>query len=176
MNEEVIKKIAEQHAGNVETHTEDKKKIVTWLVFSMGEERFAIASTSVSEIIRDVEVYPLPFVPSYIEGVLNRRGDPYTVIDPLRILERKTDDGKETSHSDVPLFLVLELKDDQLCLHISDILFFHETAEEDLRVFMDKDKNNISFYKGTVEYNHNEIPVLDADAFEQRLRRDLGSS
>lgn len=75
-------------------------------------------SADVLEIIRDVSVYRLPFMPPYIEGVLNRRGDPFTVVNPLALI------GVEnTTPPSEPLFLILKRVDDQLSLHISDILF-----------------------------------------------------
>ena len=80
MNEEIIDKIASKDGEKTEVIEE--KKMVTWLVFSVAEKKYAVKSSEVLEIIRDVSVYKLPFMPDYIEGVLNRRGDPFTVINP----------------------------------------------------------------------------------------------
>lgn len=189
MNEDLIQKIEASSATghNEDDRIEKKKNMITWLVFMMNGSKFAIQSSQVQEIIRDVSVYSLPFVPRYIEGVMNRRGEPYTVIDPLVLLDiakQEKNQEEETGNADtlapvfgekedpVALFLVLNVQNDQVCLHIDDILFFHDTAEDELRVFIDGNKE-ISFYKGTIEFNHEEIPVLNADAFEFRLKKDL---
>lgn len=168
MNEELIKNI-ENKEKQVEIQEKEDIKTITWLVFSMNDNRFAIDSSKVDEIIRDVEVYKLPFLPAYIEGVINRRGDPFTVLNPLLIIEAE---GETTQKP--PLFIVLKRDDDSVCLHISDILFFHETAETDLHLIPGDTEN--SFFLGTVDYQKEEIQVLNPDAFEILLRKDLGNA
>ncbi len=185
MNEQLIQQIADnQNTARQQVPEEmeaKKKNRITWLIFLINNEKFAIQSTQIQEIIRDVSVYSLPFVPRYIEGVLNRRGDPYTVIDPTILLDRaknpeqpqqEDEEEKKTDDDSVALFLVFNFTNDQICIRIDDILFFYETNDDELRVFMDTNKD-VSFYKGTIEYNHEEVPVLNADAFELRLKKDL---
>lgn len=168
MNEELVKAIASNNERVDEENLKEER--VTWLVFSIKNERYAIASSEIHEIIRDVEVYKLPFLPSYIEGVVNRRGDPFTVINPLIVLGKAEDEVLEN-----PVFLVFKRNDDQLCMHISDILFFHETNLRDLHMIPGSGEED-SFYRGTIDYNHTSIPVLSSDAFELLLRKDLGSA
>ena len=117
MNEEVVEKISEG-TGTQEEATE-KKSLTTWLIFSIARKKYAVKSGDVIEIIRDAAVYKLPFMPPYIEGVMNRRGDPFTVINPRHLIG---DD--DTTPPQEPLFLILKRDDDQLSIHISDILFF----------------------------------------------------
>lgn len=167
MNEELVDAISDKKL-KIEI-AEVEKSTVTWLIFSMNGTKYAILSSNVEEIIRDVEIYKLPFLPAYIEGVINRRGDPFTVINPLLVLDTNEDTKQET-----PLFIVLKRTDDSVCLHISDILFFHETAESDLHIIPGDTEN--SFFVGTVEYQKEEIPVLNSDAFELLLRKDLGNA
>lgn len=168
MNEEIVEKI-ETPISQIET-SEDNDAIekVTWLIFSICEKRYAIKSCEVHEIIRDVPVYKLPFLPSYIEGVMNRRGDPFTVINPLAVI----DDGENVKTPEQPLFLVLKRDDDQVSLHISDILFFLETEIGDLHLIPGANEEGI--FLGTIDFDRTEIPVLNPNAFELLLRKDLG--
>lgn len=168
MNEEFIKEIENKEKQEV-SQGDVTMNNITWLVFSMNGTRYAIESSKVDEIIRDVEIYKLPFLPAYIEGVINRRGDPFTVINPLIVIEAEGETKLET-----PLFIVLKRSDDSLCLHISDILFFHETPETDLHMIPGDTDN--SYFLGTVDYQKEEILVLNPDAFELLLRKDLGNS
>ena len=190
MNEQIIDEMNKKTEEQVESVAEET---VMWLVFAIGNEPFAIPSSEVGEIIRDVTVYPLPFLPAYVDGVINRRGDPCAVINPVTLLDRQpaeTKEDDETEEEDniqvvsrkkniakepVSLFLVLNRDDDQLCLRITDILFFHESRKTDVHMLVTENSEN-NFYSGTVEYNHKEIPVINAAAFEQRLRNDLGSN
>ena len=170
MNEEIIEKIAEngqtQEGGTEQT---SDKRLSTWLIFAIAGKKFAIRSSEVLEIIGDMSVYRLPFMPAYIEGVLNRRGDPFTVINPLAIIE-----STDTKPPEEPLFLILKRDDDQLAIHISDILFFTEMDEADLNLIPNNDEEG--FFLGTLGYGHDEIPVMNPSAFEILIRKDLGSA
>ena len=167
MNEEIIDKIASKDGEKTEAIEE--KKMVTWLVFSVAEKKYAVKSSEVLEIIRDVSVYKLPFMPDYIEGVLNRRGDPFTVINPRSLIG-----DTETTPPDVLLFLIFKRSDDQLSIHISDILFFAEIEEDGLNQI--PEKNEEGFFLGTIAYKDEEIPVINPNAFEILIRKDLGSA
>ncbi len=122
MNEEIVNLIASEN--DRQTEVVEEKKLTTWLIILIGKKKYAVRSNDVLEIIRDVSVYKLPFMPSYIEGVLNRRGDPFTVINPLALIGEE-----ETYPPEEPLFLILKRDDDQLSIHISDILFFTDMEE-----------------------------------------------
>ena len=166
MNEDIVKAIEQNSGKNEEAKTESESTI-TWLIFGICSKKYAIKSSEVHEIIRDVTVYKLPFLPSYIEGVINRRGDPFTVINPVAVMDPKNEELPEQ-----PLFLILKRDDDQLSLHISDILFFHETDANDLHIIPNGNEEGI--FTGTIDYDHEEIPVFNAEAFELLLRKDLG--
>lgn len=166
MNEEIIDQIAQKSQS--ETEVVEEKRMVTWLIFSIAKKKYAVRSGDVLEIIRDVSVYKLPFMPSYIEGVLNRRGDPYAVINPQVLIN----EDDETPPQE-PLFLILKRDDDQISIHISDILLFAELEEENLNQI--PEKNDEEFFLGTISYGGEEIPVLNTNAFEILIRKDLGS-
>ena len=44
------------------------------IVFNLGEERYGVEISQVKEIILPTQITRIPNVPSYIEGVLNLRG------------------------------------------------------------------------------------------------------
>ena len=167
MNEEIVNDIASNQKQE-EEKVEVQNKI-TWLIFSINEKKYAIKSSEVHEIIRDLTVYKLPFSPSYIEGVINRRGDPFTVINPLSII-----DSMEAAPPESSLFLILKRTDDQVSLHISDILSFYDVEENDIHLIPNGE--NEGLYLGTIEYNKEEIPALNSEAFELILRKDFGAA
>ena len=167
MNEELIEKIGEQ--AEVEKEETEEKELTTWLIFSIAKKKYAMRSNDVLEIIRDASVYKLPFMPPYIEGVLNRRGDPFTVVNPRQLIG-----DEETTPPEEPLFLILKRDDDQISIHISDILFFTEIAEGDLNLI--PGNNEDGFFLGTLSYGNEEIPAMNTNAFEILIRKDLGSA
>ncbi|MCR5612649.1 chemotaxis protein CheW [Treponema sp.] len=167
MNEEIVEQLEAQ--TQVSTEELESKPKTTWLMFSIGQKKYAVRSSDVLEIIRDVAVYKLPFMPSYIEGVLNRRGDPFTVINPKALLG-----DEDTTPPEEPLFMIFKRDDDQLSLHISDILFFSEIEENAMSLI--PNNNDDGFFLGTLGYNDEEIPALNPNAFEVLIRKELGSA
>ena len=167
MNEEIIEDI--ESKKEVKTVTIDNKAMTTWLIFLISEKKYAVRSSDVVEIIDDLSVYHIPFMPKYIEGVLNRRGEPYTVINPNSIFEN----DKNYPPPAKSLFMIFKRDDDQLSLHISDILLF--TSIEDTELKLIPDATEESFFLGTVTYNGEEIPVLNPNAFEVLIRKDCGN-
>ena len=83
MDEDILSLIKSEKSGKTSEKVKEKKSI--WLIFTIGEKRFAIPAETVKEILRDATVFPLPFVPAYIDGILNRYGDPYVVINPATL-------------------------------------------------------------------------------------------
>jgi purine-binding chemotaxis protein CheW len=55
-----------------------------YLTFVLGQEYYGIEGLKVMEIIRMVEITPVPQMPAYIKGVINLRGKVIPVVD-LRI-------------------------------------------------------------------------------------------
>ena len=131
---------------------------------------FAIPSNDVVEIISDLSIYHIPFMPKYIEGVLNRCGEPFTVVNPNSIF----DDNPDAPPPDKSLFMIFKRDDDQLSLHISDILLFTKIEDTELKLIPDATEE--SFFLGTVGYDGEEIPVLNPNAFEVLIRKDCGNS
>ncbi len=166
MNEDLINVI---NAGGTTEEQEAETTTTIWLIFSIMQKKYAMRSADVLEIVRDVAVYKLPFMPAYIEGVINRRGDPFTVINPLSVFG-----GSETKPPEEPLFLILKRDDDQLSVHISDILQFTEMAESDLNLIPNNGEEG--FFLGTLSYGHEEVPVINPNSFELLIRKDLGSA
>ena len=167
MNEEIINDI-ESNKGNETTVIEDKA-MTTWLIFLIAEKKYAVRSSDVVEIISDLSVYHIPFMPKYIEGILNRRGEPFTVVNPNSIFE----EDQNALPPDKPLFMIFKRDDDQLSLHISDILLFTKIEDSELKLIPDATEE--SFFLGTVTYDSQEIPVLNPNAFEVLIRKDCGN-
>jgi purine-binding chemotaxis protein CheW len=54
---------------------------IQMVVFSLGREEFAVEVTQVREIMRMEEVTRMPKSPSFVEGIINLRGQIIAVID-----------------------------------------------------------------------------------------------
>lgn len=167
MNKEIIDDIETRSENS--TVVVEEKQMTTWLIFLISDKKYAVRSSEVLEIISDVSVYKLPFMPNFIEGLLNRRGDPFTVINPNPIFS----EGLNLVPPDKSLFMIFKRDDDQISLHISDILLFTEIDDKDLNLI--PDANEESYFLGTVEFDNEEIPVLNSNALELLIRKNCGN-
>ena len=131
------------------------KTDVTYLIFSIHEHRYALKSSMIQEIMYGAKVHKLPFVPEYIEGVLNCRGNPYTIINTLKM------DSEENPEIKEKVFLLFKRDDDQFCIHISNIEVFFEPEDD-------------AVYEDKVKYKTKFIPLFDSDRIEDIMCMDLG--
>lgn len=134
----------------------NKKEIplVQVMAVDAGKFRYAIASASVQEIMTGEKIHPLPFVPRYIEGVLNCRGEAWTVLNPVLLIDGADEEIQGNQ------FLLIKRSDDRFCLHISTAETFFSVPETELAM------ENITF-------KSHKIRLISPDAIEERLLKDL---
>ena len=133
----------------MQTETND-----SYLIFSIHKRLYAIKNTNVQEIMHSAKIHPLPFVPNYIEGMVNCRGVPYTVVNLLKMEHKEDCEIKEMT------VLVFRRDDDQFALHISSIELFFEPEAEDI-------------LPEGIKYKTRIIPYFDVDLIESTLCQDL---
>lgn len=168
MSEEILSLIKNSNHENAEKKQLKKKAV--WLIFTIGNQAdgknlYAIPADSVKEILRDATVFPLPFVPPYVNGVLNRYGDPYVVIDSA-VLE-----GKEAQQS--MLFIVLN-DESHTCLRITDVRDFFTASEKDVIHFSEEELSD--YYEGTLKVNNQEVFVLKVQAIIEKVGKEIAAA
>ena len=56
-------------------------EVLQWVTFQLENETYGINVMQVQEVLRYTESAPVPGAPSYVLGIINRRGNVVTVID-----------------------------------------------------------------------------------------------
>jgi len=54
---------------------------VQWVLFSLGEEEYAVLATQVQEIVRGTSITPIPNMPKFVKGICNLRGKIVPILD-----------------------------------------------------------------------------------------------
>lgn len=160
MSKEMFSLIKNEISASDKKSTESEKSV--WLLFFINNRLCALPSSSVKEILRDSIVFPLPFAPSYLNGVLNRYGDPYAVVDPAVVLGEK---AQSTS-----LFLTLN-DETHTCLRISEVKDFFEAGSTIINRFSESEIS--PFFDGSLTVNQEEAMILKLDSFLERLETDI---
>ncbi len=77
---------------------DEDEGMMQFVGFGIGKESFGVNILSVQEIIRSTDVTPVPNSPSFIEGVINLRGDIIPVIDLRKRLKLFDPDKSQQSN------------------------------------------------------------------------------
>jgi len=164
MTEELFTQIKKELS---EVKVENVEKIKsTWLIFSIGNKQYALAAGNVKEILREAQVFPLPFVPDYIKGVVNRYGDPYAVIDPAMLINEQ--------EQNTSLFIVLnDNSNSHSCFQISEVKDFFTAGEDSIVHFAQSEMSD--FFEGTLIINNSQVLVLKPEAFLEKVSSELVS-
>ena len=148
-----MEEVDEKTAKEIEKLYDNKEG--SYLIFSLKGHQYAFKSSLIQEIVYGAKIHTIPFTPDYIEGVLNCRGNPFAVINVLKM------DKEEDSEIEEKVFLLFKRDDDNFCIHISNIEVFFEPEEDDV-------------YEDKVKYKFKFIPIFDANRIEETLCKDLG--
>lgn len=146
--------------------SESKIKSAAWpyLVFTAGEEKYAVDSSCVKEIVRNNQIYPVPFAPPYIVGIINCYSNPVAAVDWALF------DGKEAEKRKEDIFLVLKDCEDTALL-VSAVDEFKYEKEISKQDFAKSEEHDI--FSGTISWNDSIIPLVDLKAVIAKIKRDL---
>lgn len=161
-NSEIISQINENSALEEEKIVDDKK--VKFIIFNMNDSLYAMSGTYVQEIILNYPVFYLPFAPEYIKGLINRHGDPYTVVDLKSLFF-----GEDLKAS---TFLVLRNKIDRIAFLISSINKIVNIPEQDVHPITSKDES-MDYFEASITLDDNEIFVVNIKSVIERIVNDV---
>ncbi len=139
-----------------------------YLIFKSGEERYAVESSAVKEIVRNNHIYPVPFAPPYIKGIINCYSSPIAAVDWSVFLGKE----EETQRKET-IFLVLKDCEDTALL-VRGIEEFKLTKDVTKQLFPQSEDHGC--FSGTISWEENIVPLLDLKAAVEKIRRDLANS
>jgi purine-binding chemotaxis protein CheW len=140
-----------------------------YLIFTILGETYALPSGFIGEIAFLDTVYPLPLMPPYIPGIINRYSVPYALID-IGLLLRKT----ATPRTKV---VVLKEQIDKAAFLIDDVLDIADVRASDLLQIEQEDGSSdiTSVVTASMQWNGTNIFVLDIRQILNRVVNDFGS-
>ncbi|MDR2314071.1 MAG: chemotaxis protein CheW [Spirochaetaceae bacterium] len=95
-----------------------------YLIFSIQGTSYALPSKSINEVAAFENVFPLPLMPAYVRGIINRYFVPYALID-IGLLLFQTPSGASK-------IIVLKEEIDKLAFLIDDVTDIADIAPADL--------------------------------------------
>lgn len=164
-NSEILESLDKEKNESALPEESEERRFVKFLVFLIGKRRLAIEAEKIREIVLDLPVFFIPFVPAYVRGVINRHGEPYTVLDIHVLFEQELLDSST--------LLIMSDTSNPAAFLISDVLEIVLIDESKIYPVSDKDDTE-EFVQAIIPLQDNsEILVVDSDAVFQRLERDV---
>jgi purine-binding chemotaxis protein CheW len=144
---------------------EVQEKVRKLIVFRVNEKLYALYADMIREIVIDVPLFYVPFVPPYIRGFINRHGEPYTVFDLNMLFEQKK--------LDTSTFFILNIEGDQAAFMLTDVVEIQKTPESAIHKVTLRDEDEDFFMSSVSSPDGEEIFILNTEAILKRLERDL---
>lgn len=138
-----------------------------FLILGLGDEVYALPATQVREIVSDLPAYPLPFTPAWVKGVLNRNGDPYTIIDLQELIGKGSNQGAS--------YVLLNLDQDQVAVRITEVKEIRVVDSGRVHLASSSD-GTLQLFTGALALEQGEIFVFNLAAVLERLVNDLQAS
>jgi len=163
-NAELLQRLVQEEGSERAAAPESQEETTRYLVFHTEGARYALPSALVREVVIEAPKFFVPFVPPYVQGLINRHGEPYTALDLSMFLTQK--------RLEASTYLVLSLPGDQIALLITDVVEILRVGASEIRTLAASGEQE-GYILGSFQLNDQEVLVLDVDAILSRLRSDV---
>ncbi|MCL2008013.1 MAG: chemotaxis protein CheW [Treponema sp.] len=146
------------------SENETEKTYEKHLIFSAGDRRYALPSRIISEVAALEKVFPLPLLPGYVRGIINRYSIPYALIDlNFLLLNISSGSGK---------IIVLKEEVDKIALLIDDVIDIADLSPEDLMKTAQEESSTTDLIHAFFEWKDSPVFCLDTSELLNRIKRD----
>ena len=136
-----------------------------YLVFSVREKRYALPSKFISEVAALEKIFPLPLVPDYVRGIINRYSVPYALIDlSFLLLKTASNTGK---------VIVLKESVDKIALLIDDVVDIADYPLDKLMGIEQEEKKLSGSVNGYFEWKDHQIFCIEIGELIARIKNDF---
>ena len=123
-----------------------------YLVFTSGEQTFAISLQDVAEVCSSLPVTSLPGVPAWLSGVVNLRGDLLAVIDP---------EVSNTSPAKTKIIVLASQQKRSVGLLVDQVKEITQLPASSIGTSTESGKGLMSFSSGASQYRDSSVLILD---------------
>ncbi len=143
---------------------QEKIELAKFVIFNIDNKIYALPGYKVREIVIGYKVYYIPFIPSYIRGLINRHGEPYTVVDIKVLFEKEKLDAEK--------YIIIRDETDKLSLVITEILKIININVKDVHPITSQTDEG-DFFNQSITLDGEEIPILEIDSIVRKIKDDI---
>jgi len=139
-----------------------------YLVFTVQGKRYALPSKIISEVAALEKVFPLPLVPDYVLGIINRYSVPYALIDLGFLLLGERSDARKV--------IVFKEEVDKLALLIDDVVDIANLSPENLMKIDSEENTSADLAGAFFEWKDNPVLCFETEELIGRIKQDFGQA
>ena len=136
-----------------------------YLIFTVQDKRYALPSKSISEVAVLEKIFPLPLVPDYVCGIINRYSVPYALIDISTLLHNEPSSAQKV--------IVLKEQVDKLALLIDDVTDIADLLPEALIKTGQEEADVSNAICAYFEWKGSPVLCLDTGELISRIQQDF---
>ena len=133
-----------------------------YLVFTIREKHYALPSKFINEVTVLEMVFPLPMVPDYVRGIINRYSVPYALVDISFLLFREDSSAKKV--------IVLKEEVDKLAFLIDDVTDIADITPDKL---LQIDQDEVSAISAFFEWKETQVLCLEIQELIKVIKGDF---
>jgi len=155
-------------AENITENTEiieESARYEKYLIFTIREKRYALPSGIISEVAALEKVFPLPLVPDYVRGIINRYSVPYALIDISFFLFNDASEAQKV--------IVLKEEVDKLALLIDDVTDIVDISADKLMKIEAEENAPDKAANAFFEWKGNHVFCLETGELINRIKQDF---
>jgi purine-binding chemotaxis protein CheW len=142
-----------------------------YLIFTVRDKRYALPSKIISEVAALEKAFPLPLVPNYVRGLINRYSVPYALIDISFLLHK---DSLNTRNLKTEKVIVLKEEVDKLAFLIDDVTDIADLPSEQLMKIEQEENSVAGMVSAFFEWKDDSVFCLDTGEIISRIKQDFG--
>lgn len=131
-----------------------------YMVFVINNQKYALSSKYIIEIIEMLPITKVPFLPKYMKGIINLRSTIIPVMDA-----RMRFDMDPIEYNERTCIIIIENKLDKIGLIVDAVNeVIHIAPDKSMKMDPSKDECKQNFIEGVSEINNEIQLILDCDS------------
>ena len=152
-------------SAKVSSSRETDLKLQKFLIFTIRDERYALPSGIIGEVAVLESVFPLPLVPDYVRGIINRYSIPYALVDISLFLKKDLSNAGKV--------IVLKEEIEKIAFLIDDVVDIADLHSSMLMKIEKEAEDFDSSINACFEWKDNNILCLDTEEIIGKIKKDF---
>lgn len=133
----------------------EEDPITQWVTFILDGEKYGINVIQVREVLRNIEIAPVPGAPSYVLGIINLRGNVVTVLNTRARFGLTSADFNEESR-----IIIIETNDQIVGLLVDSIAEVADILQSQIELTPNVGNDDSAKYIRGVHSKNGELLIL----------------